>query len=273
MNSLDHFIQQGNGNAWILIPTAILIGALHGLEPGHSKTMMAAFIVAVRGTVAQAVLLGLSAAFSHSLVIWLLAAVGLKYGSHWKVDQMEPYLQMISGVIIISVAIWIFLRTRREITESVAHDHHHHEHHHHHGHHHAHEHQHEAVEGFQDTHERQHALEIAERFQNRSVSTGQIILFGLSGGLIPCPAAVTILLLCLQLKQFVLGFTLVLAFSAGLALTMVAIGAAAAWGVQHATTHMAGFESPARRAPYFSSGLMLFIGLFIGIQGLLHIVK
>ena len=46
------------GNAWLFIPSAILLGALHGLEPGHSKTMMAAFIVAVRGTVTQAVLLG-----------------------------------------------------------------------------------------------------------------------------------------------------------------------------------------------------------------------
>ena len=268
MDSLDHFIQQGNGNAWILIPTAILIGALHGLEPGHSKTMMAAFIVAVRGTVAQAILLGLSAAFSHSLVIWLLAAVGLKYGSHWKVEQMEPYLQMISGVIIISVAIWIFLRTRREIAESLAHHHHHH---HHHGT--DPEHHHDEAQEYQDAHERQHTLEITARFQNRSVSTGQIILFGLSGGLIPCPAAVTILLLCLQLKQFVLGFTLVLAFSTGLALTMVAVGAAAAWGVQHATRRIAGFTSLARNAPYFSSGLMLLLGLFIGIQGLLHIVK
>lgn len=52
---------------------------MHGLEPGHSKTMMAAFIVAVRGTVAQAVLLGLCAALSHSLVVWLLAAWGTRH--------------------------------------------------------------------------------------------------------------------------------------------------------------------------------------------------
>ncbi|HSY18275.1 MAG TPA: nickel/cobalt efflux protein RcnA, partial [Candidatus Acidoferrales bacterium] len=69
-----------HGSAWVFFPTAVLIGALHGLEPGHSKTMMAAFIVAVRGTVLQAALLGLSAAISHSLVIWAIAAMALGFG-------------------------------------------------------------------------------------------------------------------------------------------------------------------------------------------------
>lgn len=59
MNDFTSLLQQGN--AWLFIPSAILLGALHGLEPGHSKTMMAAFIVAVRGTLKQAVLLGLAA--------------------------------------------------------------------------------------------------------------------------------------------------------------------------------------------------------------------
>jgi ABC-type nickel/cobalt efflux system permease component RcnA len=50
--SLAELLSQGAGNAWLFIPSAILLGALHGLEPGHSKTMMAAFIVAIRGRVA-----------------------------------------------------------------------------------------------------------------------------------------------------------------------------------------------------------------------------
>ncbi|MRE26914.1 HoxN/HupN/NixA family nickel/cobalt transporter, partial [Klebsiella quasipneumoniae] len=50
--------------AWFFIPSAILLGALHGLEPGHSKTMMAAFIIAIKGTIKQAVMLGLAATIS-----------------------------------------------------------------------------------------------------------------------------------------------------------------------------------------------------------------
>ena len=52
MTSFNDLIQQGGAHAWLFIPSAVVLGALHGLEPGHSKTMMAAFIIAVRGTVA-----------------------------------------------------------------------------------------------------------------------------------------------------------------------------------------------------------------------------
>src|SRR5207237_1343983 len=109
------------GNAWLFIPTAVLLGALHGLEPGHSKTMMAAFIIAIRGTMLQAVLLGLSAAISHSLIIWVLAAAALRYGSNWKAETTEPYLQLFSAVLIAAMAIWMYWRTRREV--QAAHDH------------------------------------------------------------------------------------------------------------------------------------------------------
>lgn len=61
--------------------------------------------------------------------------------------------------------------------------------------------------GGQDAHERAHADDIRRRFANREVTTGQIVLFGLTGGLIPCPASITVLLLCLQLKKAALGAT------------------------------------------------------------------
>jgi nickel/cobalt exporter len=73
MTSLPDLIAQGAGHAWLFIPSAIVLGALHGLEPGHSKTMMAAFIIAIRGTVRQAVLLGLCATLSHTLIVWIIA--------------------------------------------------------------------------------------------------------------------------------------------------------------------------------------------------------
>ena len=58
MPTFTDLLAQGAAHAWLFIPSAILLGALHGLEPGHSKTMMAAFIVAIRGSVKQAILLG-----------------------------------------------------------------------------------------------------------------------------------------------------------------------------------------------------------------------
>lgn len=360
MTEFSTLLQQGN--AWLFIPSAILLGALHGLEPGHSKTMMAAFIIAIRGTLLQAVLLGLAATLSHTAVVWAVAMAGLYFGSNWSAQASEPYLQVASSVLIIGVAAWMIWRTWRN--QQLAHDHDHDEaksidtghgvvrlelfedgvpprfrlrresrHGHvwaadevrietersdgnrqtftfvqrdgfvesaqeipephefvarlrlgHEGHSHDYdvefvEHHHHAVKdyegldlsapGYQDPHELAHANDIRRRFANREVSTGQIIVFGLTGGLIPCPASITVLLLCLQLKKIALGATLVLSFSIGLALTMVASGALAALSIKHVSKSWGGFGEFARRAPYFSGILIVLVGLYVGYQGLL----
>ena len=360
-----HALQNGSTNLWLFIPTAILLGALHGLEPGHSKTMMAAFIIAIRGTVGQAVLLGLSAAISHSLIIWVLAAGALHYGSQWDAERVEPYLQIGSAIAILALAAWMFFRTRRDVRAAAAHDHDHHHHSHEHSelflldtghgklelsvfedgvppvfrlrapagehlpaaaavnietirpdgvrqtfafvpkenflesqndipephefdavltlghgnHRHtcrvefredAHHHHHGEDDGskeFQDAHERAHAGDIAQRFAGRSVTTPQIILFGVTGGLMPCPAAFTVLLVCLQLKRVTLGFAMVGAFSLGLALTMVAAGVIAALSVRQAEKRFRGFGELARRAPYVSCVLLVALALYMAWHG------
>jgi nickel/cobalt transporter (NicO) family protein len=368
MPSFQDLIAQSAANAWLFIPMAIFLGALHGLEPGHSKTMMAAFIVAIRGTVPQAVLLGLSAAISHSLVIWLLAAGALYLGSQWDAQTSEPYFQMASGAIIIVLALWMLIRTRRDALAAAKHSHdpsgprggkllstghgyievevfetgvpprfrlhflnmdlqavapskdetvkleilrpdgekecfafalaenyleateplnEPHEfkgalkiYHGTHGHlypfkFHEHEHSHAALAvsdgDYQDAHEQAHAADIAQRFTDRNVTTPQIILFGLTGGLLPCPAALTVLLVCLQLKEFTLGFAMVFSFSLGLALTLVAAGAVAAWSVHHASKRIKGFGKWMRRVPYMSGAVLICLGLYVGIQGWRHL--
>lgn len=357
--------------SWLFIPTAVLLGALHGLEPGHSKTMMASFIIAIRGTISQAVLLGVCAAFSHSLVIWALAAMALRFGSHWNAETVEPYLQLFSAAAILLLAVWMFRRTKAEV--DAAHHHHHHGHHHHHhdhGHHHGHDeavildtghgcielsifedgvppvfriqappgsklpsaddltvateradggrqefrfaerggllestetipepHEFTAVvtlshgnhahslrarfaEGdhphavtdeddgtYQDAHERAHAEDIRRRFEGRHVTTTQIAWFGITGGLMPCPAAFSVLLICLQLKKVTLGFFMVAAFSLGLALTMVAVGVLAAWSLRHAERRFKGLGEFMRKAPYFSCALMIVIAIIMAWHG------
>lgn len=103
---------------------------------------------------------------------------------------------------------------------------------------------------------------------NTEVTTTQIIIFGLTGGLIPCPASITVLLLCLQVKKIALGAMLVLCFSIGLALTMVAAGVLAALSVKHVSKRWSGFSVFAQRAPYFSGSLMLLVGIYLGYHGL-----
>lgn len=268
MSDFLTLLQQGN--AWLFIPSAILLGALHGLEPGHSKTLMAAFIVAIRGSVGQAVMLGLAATVSHTAVVWAVAMSGLYLGGEWSAEDSEPWFQLVSAVLIVAIAVWMLWRTRHDLHHAHAHAHDH-DHDHHHDHAHPHHGGHGqlvlATDGYQDAHERAHAEAIQRRFSNRQVSNRQILLFGLTGGLIPCPASITVLLLCLQLKEIALGATLVLCFSIGLALTLVASGVIASLGMRHASQRWQGLGELARKAPYVSGGLMLVVGLYVGWHG------
>ena len=74
-------------------------------------------------------------------------------------------------------------------------------------------------------------------------------------------------LLCLQLKKIALGATLVLCFSIGLALTMVASGTLAALSVRHVSRRWSGFGEFARRAPFVSGALILLVGTVLAYQG------
>ncbi|GAB1715640.1 MAG: high-affinity nickel-transporter [Nitrobacter sp.] len=350
MTDLAQLLQQSSTHAWLFAPSAILLGALHGLEPGHSKTMMAAFIIAIRGTVPQAVLLGLSAAISHTAIVWVAAFAGLHFGQRWSDGHSEAYLQVASAVIILGIAAWMVWRTWRERNLE-----------HHHGHAqqieldgnllsleifedgvpprwrirsenaaipdvaevavttirpdgsrqsfrfvgerdylesvdevpepHAfkvrvtvgsnttdlvfkeHDHSHMDLGEEDDAHARAHAADIRKRFAGRTITTAQIVLFGLTGGLIPCPAAITVLLLCIQLKQFSLGFALVLCFGIGLAATMVSAGVLAALGIRHVERHWSGFTRLAHRAPYVSAALIVCVGFYTGWIGWHEIVS
>jgi nickel/cobalt exporter len=291
MTDLTNLLAQGGAHAWLFIPSAILLGALHGLEPGHSKTMMAAFIIAVKGTVRQAVLLGLAATLSHTLVVWIVALGGMWALNGLRAEDTEPWFQLASGLIIVGMALWMLWRARRE-QRAAQHFHDEHEHHHHHhGHHHDHSHGHEhheghghhepsdeevhelelATGGYVDAHEAAHAEDIRRRFANARVTTGQIVVFGLTGGLIPCPGAITVLMLCLQLKRLALGATLVVSFSAGLALTMVASGVLAALSVRHVEKRWSGFGEAVRRAPYVSGIVILLVGLYVALSAWQHL--
>jgi nickel/cobalt exporter len=261
-------------NGWLYFPTAIVLGALHGLEPGHSKTMMAAFIIAVRGTVKQATLLGLAATLSHTVIIWLIVALTLLFKEQIKAENVEPWMQMISGLIVIVLTLWMALRITRDNSEDVNENGHDHSQVHNHGHKHAHVHAHSSgLDDLEedDGHARAHAEAIRQRFSGGTVTTGQIVLFGLTGGLIPCPGAITVALLSLQANRAALGFALVVAFSIGLAATLVGVGAAAAWSTGQATRRFSFFRQWAPRLPYLSVVLLVVIGgylLFHGYQGL-----
>lgn len=256
MTSLAELLQHGAAYGWLFVPTAIALGALHGLEPGHSKSLMAAFIVAVNGTVKQAIILGMAATISHTAVVWAVALLGLYLGQGNDAHASEPYFQLASAMLILIIGTWMLLRIYNE-------RHHRHEHHHGDGHIHSHA----------NDHGHDHETDINTRFAGRTVTNGQIILFGLSGGLIPCPAAITVLLLCLQLKHFTLGMTLVMCFSIGLALTLVASGVVAAIGARSAARRLRWLPSLIHKAPYIAGSITLLLGTYLSVTALQSILK
>ena len=182
-------------------------------------------------------LLGLAATLSHTLIVWLVALAGLHFGAQFSAEASEPYFQIASAFAIAGVAVWMIVRTRQAQQHVHAHHHDHddddddHEHHHHDHH-----------DEHADEHERAHAEDIRRRFADgRAVTNWQIATIGLTGGLIPCPAAITVLLVCLQVRPVRLGVGLVLGFSIGLALTLVTVGVLAALSVQHVRAPLVGF--------------------------------
>lgn len=285
MPDIAQIIQNGAANPWLYLPVAVVLGALHALEPGHSKSMMAAFIIAVKGTARQAALLGVSAAIGHTLIVWIIAIIGLYLGDHLILGKAEPWIVLISGLLIIALSFRIFRLLRIEQHHDHPHsDIHHHGHDHHHGHHHHHHHDHARSNHSEDRAARQdmagldahaaaHAREIKQRFSGRkSVTNFEIAWFGFTGGLMPCPAAIAVLLICLQMKEFTLGIGMVAGFSLGLAITLVAVGIAAAWGAKAARARWAGLETWGEKLPFASAAIVMTIGIVITLQGISQLV-
>jgi nickel/cobalt transporter (NicO) family protein len=245
MPDIAAVIEGGAAHAWLYLPVAVLLGALHALEPGHAKSLMAAYIVAIRGTATQAIVLATSATVGHTIVVWGLAIAALALGQRYIVDQAEPWLTALSGILIILLALRMFWLLRRHHH----HDHSHHHHNHEHDHlHHGHSHEPPAMRG--------------------NVTTGQIVWFGFTGGLMPCPAAIAVLLICIQLKAFALGVAMVAAFSIGVGLTLIAVGLTVVWGAGKLSKAWPSFDRAAQRLPYLSAGLVLIVGFIMTAAGL-----
>ena len=299
---LTGMIEAGGTNPLLLFVFALALGALHGLEPGHSKTMMAAYIIAIHGTVKQAVLLGVSAALSHSIIVWVLAIAALTWGNELIGERMEPWFMMLSGLMVLGIAAWMLrgaLRNKaHEAAHRAGHDHGHahphthsndhrhahgtahgHPHDHSHGHHAHHHHarhthaRHTPDTAHMDAHARAHADDIRARLASGRTGTWQTVLFGLSGGLIPCPAAITVFILCLHLGRMALGITLVSAFSIGLAATLVAVGIVAALGIKAISARTGRFDAVMAAAPWLSATLIALVGLLILFSGASHLVQ
>lgn len=186
---------------WAALLLAFGLGAVHALTPGHGKTIVGAYLIGSRGTIPQAILLGVVVTITHTFSVILLGLACLFFFQKYLPPTLIPWIGVVSGFLMTLLGLTLLSGQ----VPSFIHHHHDdedgHHHHHHHGHHHHHHH---------------HLPE--------KLTLGGLISLGITGGMVPCPEALAVLLTALALNKLVLGLLILLAFSSGLAAVLVAIG-------------------------------------------------
>ena len=231
----------GWGMALAGLAVAFCLGAIHALSPGHGKTIVAAYLVGARGTFKHAIFLGGMVTFTHTISVFFLGFVTLFLSQYVLPEKIYPVLGAISGLSIVWIgATLLYKRTMR--LRSHSDDHHHHDH----------DHDHEHSHG---PHGHSHTPE-------GEVTLGSLIALGASGGLVPCPSALVLLLSSVALGRVALGLTLLVSFSAGLAVVLMAIGVAVLYAKNLLPDSERAAQHPAFRwIPIFSAAIIVCIGL------------
>lgn len=344
--------------SWVYFPSALMLGALHALEPGHAKTLTAAYLIGIKGTKRDAFLLGLAVAFTHSVVVIGISVAALWIGKETFTQDVTHWLQLGSGIIVIILGVWMLIKRIRTMQKQNTdkHEHYHHapepirisnvmasglleivntangermkftseksqenlslrviinrpenlevlvlkqtslgsceylsevepnephefsaefemsnrttkeiisfemhEPHDHHEHDHDEAHGHDSMSD--DEHAKAHAAtmpDYAKRGERPTLT--QILAFGAAGGMIPCPASITVMLLALSIGKFSSGLLAVAGFSLGLAIALVGIGLIVVAGISK-LQDSGRFHWVSKKAPIISACVVIFSGV------------
>ena len=211
------------------VGVALVLGAAHALQPGHGKTVVAAYLVGSRGTPRHALFLGITVTATHTAGVYALGLVTLVLSQYIVPERLYPILEAGSGVLVLAIGLWLLAqRALTALGLRAAREHHHHhegdaDHSVSHDHHHAEEHVHSAS----DSH--RHADGHAHAAHGHAHAPGQVgwrslLALGISGGLLPCPEALMVLLITIAAHRVLFGLLLIVAFSTGLASVLVGFG-------------------------------------------------
>ena len=222
---------------WVVLASlglALFWGAAHALSPGHGKSIVTAYLVGQRGTPRHAVLLGVIVTVTHTIGVFVLGLVTLLLSRFVVPDELYPWLNLVTGLLVAGIGASVL---RARLGHRLAHAHGHHHHHHHH------DHSHEAL------------------------SLRSLLAVGISGGLLPCPSALVVLLAAISLHRLAFGLVLILAFSLGLAATITGIGVVAVVA-KNAFARLS-FEGRALRLlPSLSAAAILAAGIGMTIHAI-----
>jgi nickel/cobalt exporter len=224
-----------------LLAAAFGWGALHALSPGHGKAMVAGYLVGARGTPRHAAILGVTVTVTHTISVFALGLVTLALSQYVLPEDLYPWLTLSSGVLVIAIGLSVmrsrFARWRRLRRPSVA-DH---------------------------PHDHSHAPE-------GTITMRSLLALGVSGGMVPCPSALVVLIAAISQHRVGLGMLLITAFSLGLAATMTAVGLAVIWGgraIRRLRPDRALFGSRLAGAlPALSASIIVLAGVLISLRAL-----
>ncbi|MGZ4335552.1 MAG: nickel/cobalt transporter, partial [Gaiellaceae bacterium] len=175
------------------LAAALFWGAAHALSPGHGKTIVTAYLVGRRGTPRDAAILGGIVTVTHTIGVFALGLVTLAL-SQWIVpDRLYPWLNVTAGVSVVAIGAVVLRARMRDWRHERAHRH-------------------------------GHAHHSHARASEPGSGLRGLLAVGVSGGALPCPSALVVLLAAISLHRLVFGLVLIVAFSLGLALTITAVG-------------------------------------------------
>jgi ABC-type nickel/cobalt efflux system permease component RcnA len=226
------------------------LGALHALEPGHGKTIVAAYLVGSRGTAKHALLLGTIVTAAHTVSVYLLGGITIYAQKYILPERIYPFLGVLSGALIAGMGCYLLLQ--RYLGEEFSHKH-----------------------DYSDLAGQESSSNIATRRPGK-VSARQLLVLGVTGGIVPCPAALVVLLSAVALHRTAFGLYLIVAFSLGLAAVLIAMGMITVY----ARRLMSGLrlEGPfvQKWLPMGSAAMITLLGCGIALRslttaGLLHI--
>jgi nickel/cobalt exporter len=251
---------------------AFVFGSFHALSPGHGKTMVAAYLVGSRGTSRHAVVLGLIVTITHTLGVFALGIITLFASRYIVPEKLYPFLSAVSGLAVFGVGLWLLVSRLRGI--STGHDHSH-----------THDHSHEHIPDdhahgpdeihlhetdHTHTHDDGHAHSHGFGSHTHAVPDGPITMrsllaLGISGGIVPCPSALVVLLSAVALHRIVYGMALITAFSIGLATVLIVIGLMVV-STRHWFERFPMGEGLLRRLPVVSAAAITLIGLMLIVR-------
>lgn len=211
----------------LVLTVAFILGAIHALGPGHGKSLMAAYLIGSTGRIRDAIVLAMAITLSHVFSVIVIGLVALWLADFFWPETISKWLGLFSGIAIFAIGLWLLI-TRykmfkqktpgRNFTLQKVHTHNseilskiapfnvsnaaHHSN--------------------SDTQKTKHFNHHHPYDPNASIWSN--IALGISGGIIPCPKAIVILLLAISLQKIAFGIIVILAFSFGISFVLVALG-------------------------------------------------